>query len=218
MTYDGLTKLQPEIAKIIGCPLTNQKKIARETKKAKLALGLDAKKKILNPDERVRVYSYLVELYSQSNNESVEIVSQPNNESVKIVSQDSDPEPLQNLPVELYSQPNNEPVEIVSQPTNNKAVELYSHTNNFDNVRIAFYTGMEASRKRQVIALDGFFINSLASIGISKQDVPQWLTKQVKDWTAFDAKLPVTRQVKYLIMREVVKGLGGNDDVFCAKL
>jgi len=185
MTYDGLTKLQPEIAKIIGCPLTNQKKIAHETKKAKLALGIDAGKRILNPEERVRVYNYLVELYSH-----------PQDAPVEIVSQDNAPEPLK------------------PESTNNKPVELYSHIDNFDNVRIAFYTG----KKRQVIALDGFFINALASIGISKQQTPQWVTEQVKDWTAFDAKLPVTRQVKYLIMREVVKGLSGSDNVFYPKL
>lgn len=121
--------------------------------------------------------------------------------------------------VELYSQPiNNEPVNIISQPANNEAVELFSHTNNFDNVRIAFYIMRKGKRERQVISLDGFLINALASIGISKQDAPQWVQAQVDDWTAFDGQLPITRQVKYLIMMAIVKGLGGNEDVFYAHI
>lgn len=85
---------------------------------------------------------------------------------------------------------------------------------NFDNVRNAFYINRKGKRERQVISLDGFYINALASINVSKQDVPQWVQAQVDDWTAFDSQLPITRQVKYLIMREVVNGLSGSDDVF----
>ena len=184
-----------------------------------------------------------VNIFSQStNSDTVEIISQnikpalaePENipqTPVELFSQDSTPKPTlenpqpspveiisqpdNNKPVEIYSQPNdNEPVNIVSHPNDNKAVELFSHTNNFDNVRIAFYIMRKGQRERQVISLDGFLINALLSIGISKQDVPQWLQAQVDDWTAFDGQLPITRQVKYLIIREVVKGLGGNDSVF----
>ena len=121
--------------------------------------------------------------------------------------------------VELYSQTTNtEPVEIISQPDNNESVELFSHTNNFTNVRVAFYVTRNDKRERQVIALDGFLINALASIGISKQDAPQWVQAQVNAWTAFDSKLPITRQVKYLIMREVVKSLSGSDELFHAPI
>ncbi len=74
---------------------------------------------------------------------------------------------------------------------------------------LLFYVMRKDKRERQVIALDGFLINALASIGISKQDAPQWVQAQVNEWTAFDSQLPITRQVKYLIMREVVKSLSG---------
>ncbi len=93
-------------------------------------------------------------------------------------------------------------------------MNIVSHTNNFDDVRLAFYTNHNGERKRQVIALDGYFLNALASIGISRKDAPQWVQQQVNEWIAFDAQLPITRQIKYLIVREVVKGLSGSDDVF----
>lgn len=105
-------------------------------------------------------------------------------------------------------------VEIISQSSNDDNVNIYSHTTNFDNVRIAFYIMRNGKRERQVIALDGYFLNALASIGISRKDTPQWVQVRVDDWTAFDAQLPITRQVKFLIMREVVKGLSGSDDMF----
>jgi len=121
--------------------------------------------------------------------------------------------------VELYSQvASADPVEIISQPDKDDAVELFSHINNFDNVRIAFYIMRKDKRERQVIALDGFLINALASIGISKQDAPQWVQTHVNDWTGFDSQQPITRQVKYLIMVAVVKGLSGSDSVFHAQI
>ena len=103
---------------------------------------------------------------------------------------------------------------VETENTQQSSIKLSSHTNNFDNVRIAFYIMRKGKRERQVISLDGFFINALASINISKQDAPQWVQAQVNDWKAFDVQLPITRQVKYLIMLAVVKGLSGSDAIF----
>ncbi|OQK16739.1 hypothetical protein AU255_02190 [Methyloprofundus sedimenti] len=160
------------------------------------------------------------------NSQTVESISHPTD---NIVSQDV--EIKSQIDMDLISQP----VEIVTQllevtlknnvitgvsvkhnhvKTNSHNSNLISQANNFDDVRIAFYVTDHKERKRQVISLDGFFINALCSIGISKQEVPQWLQAQVDGWTAFDSHLPKTRQVKYLIMREVVKGLSGSDAVF----
>ena len=208
--YDGIAPLAKPLSKLIGYGVSNDKKSKEVTAKIKSDLGITSKARKLPPNINQQIYSHLVELYSQSNNdEPVEIISQPTNDDpVNIISQDNQPttpEPKteQQTPVELFSQPDNdEPVEIISQ------------VNNFDNVRLAFYIVRKGERERQVIALDGFFINALASIGIAKQDAPQWVQTQVDDWTAFDGQLPITRQVKYLIMLAVVKGLGGNENVF----
>jgi len=221
MAYDGTTRLNLAVADLIGCSPKNNNKLAKVIGQAKNDLGITSKAKKLPTELNQQIYNYLVELYSQpTNNKPVDIISQaikpviaePENTQppVELYSQDSVPKPLPLKP----ENPQQSTVEIISQPDNNESVELFSHTNNFDNVRIAFYIMRKDKRERQVIALDGFFINALASINISKQDAPQWVQAQVNDWKAFDVQLPITRQVKYLIMLAVVKGLSGSDAVF----
>jgi len=190
MAYDGTTPLQPLIADLIGCSPKSQSKIAKVTKQAKLDLGITSKARNLPPETKIQIYSYIVELYSQPTND----------ESVEIISQNAEP---------AIAEPEN---------TQQAAVEINSHIPNFDNVRIAFYIMRDGKRERQVISLDGYFINALASIKVSKQAVPQWVQSQVDEWTAFDCQLPITRQVKYLIMREVVNTLSGSDEVFHAPI
>ena len=224
MAYDGKTRLNLAVADLIGCSPQNNNKLAKVIGQAKSNLGITSKARKLSPGINQQIYSHLVKIYSQpTNNAPVEITSQEH-EPVT-----AEKEQTPQVPVELYSQdsgptpPKSESlhrstVEIISQPDNNESVELFSHTNNFTNVRIAFYIVRKGKRERQVIALDGFLINALASIGISKQDAPQWVQAQVNAWTAFDSKLPITRQVKYLIMREVVKSLSGSDEFFHAPI
>ena len=71
-------------------------------------------------------------------------------------------------------------------------------------IKVAFYTSTYSTKKRQVIGLDGFYLNALMSAtGIDKKGIPAWIQKAVNDWTAFDDKLPITKQVKLLIVREL---------------
>ena len=226
MAYDGTTPLNQAVADLIKCSPKNNNKLAKVIGQAKNDLGITSKAKKLPTEINLQIYSHLVELYSQTTNtEPVEIISQSNEPvtlepkntpqaHVEIFSHNGAPESTQ----QKAESPHSNTVEIISQPDNNESVELFSHTNNFTNVRIAFYIVRKGKRERQVIALDGFLINALASIGISKQDAPQWVQAQVNAWTAFDSKLPITRQVKYLIMREVVKSLSGSDELFHAPI
>jgi len=222
MAYDGTTRLNLAVADLIGCSPKSNNKLANIIGQAKNDLGIISKAKKLPTELNQQIYNHLVELFSQPiNNDPVEIISQAINPAI------AEPENTQQPSVELFSQdsvpktlplkpenPQQSTVEIISQPANNESVELFLHANNFDNVRIAFYIMRKGKRERQVISLDGFFINALASINISKQDAPQWVQAQVNNWKAFDVQLPITRQVKYLIMLAVVKGLSGSDAVF----
>jgi hypothetical protein len=88
--------------------------------------------------------------------------------------------------------------------TKTKSAEINPQVDDFDTFKVSFYSQFDGKKKRQVINLDGFFINALESIGVTKGDVPAWVQKQVDEWTAFDPKLPVTRQIKCLIMRSVI--------------
>ncbi|TAL46794.1 MAG: hypothetical protein EPN89_09775 [Methylovulum sp.] len=63
-----------------------------------------------------------------------------------------------------------EAVEIVSQDSIDEPVKIISQYGINDLVRIAFYTVSKGVKKRQVIALDGFYVNALILVaGIDKR-------------------------------------------------
>jgi len=74
----------------------------------------------------------------------------------------------------------------------------------FDRTSIAFYTEGRW-RKRRVIKLEKYLIEALASIGVTKADLPAWIQQTVASWPAFDPNLPITGQVKYLIIRKLTE-------------
>ena len=75
-------------------------------------------------------------------------------------------------------------------------------------VKIAFRTNTYGENKRQCVTLEGDTINLLMlATGINKRDVPKWVQNAVNEWTAFDDKLPITRQVRRLINRAVEDAL-----------
>ena len=191
-------------------------------------MAITSKSKNLEPEIKLTIYNYLVEQYPQSNNTPVKI----NSQSEKIKSQANNVKPVDIISQneKINSQPNTvkQIIEVTLEnnvikdaivknstvKSNSQSDNLFSQADNFDNIRIAFYVMVNGERKRQIVSLDGFLINALATIGILKPDVTQWVQTQVDEWTAFDSKLPITRQVKYLIIREVVKTLSGSDSVF----
>lgn len=68
-------------------------------------------------------------------------------------------------------------------------------------IRMAFYTVIDGTRKRQVIALHGFMFNALmVALGSAdKQDVPKWLNNQ-----AFIGGKPITLQAQQSIVRALL--------------
>lgn len=207
MTYDGTTALNPEIAKLIGSDAKSKVSIA--IKKAKTVLGIDESKRVLSQYERVKVYNYFAGLYSQP---SIEMPNQatPISDFVNGNSQ-ADSKTIIEQAVNAVDEevfPNGNPQ---IPPL---GVNISSHINNFDTVRVAFYIMRKGERERTVVRVDGFLMNALASIGISRQEVPKWIQAQVNNWSAFDSQLPVTLQVRYLITQAVVKHHSGSDDCF----
>jgi len=111
--------------------------------------------------------------------------------------------------------PTGKSVEIITQPESVMPVEIISQVdddepevNNLDVIRIAFYANKDGKRIRQVIAVDGFYINGLiAATGITRQGVPKWVQQAVNEYRPFDPRYAVTRQVKYLIVRTMTEAL-----------
>ena len=217
-TYDGSGKLGEAIAGLCGFSQKSQAQIAKRIKEAKAGLGISSKSKKLPNNEKLAIWQWhynrlhlpneTVEI--NSHNESVEINSQA--DDVEILSHDGQLEPIETISqtgqgdiVEIITQPiETESVETFSQETSNEAVEINSPYDIQDVVRIAFYTTNKGIKKRQVIALDGFYINALMlATGIKKQAVPKWVQQAVVGWRPFDRQLPVTRQVKFLLIREL---------------
>lgn len=227
--YNGTGKLAGAIANLCGLSLKSQGQIAALIKQAKVGLGITSKSKNLPDDVKLAIYQWHfdrlhpeadadVKIDSQAaqpdivniashddSNESVELYSHPTPpDSVEICSQ-----PELSLPVDIISQTvHDDAVDIISQPDSNEHVEIISQYTDNALVRIAFYIQRKGARVRQVIALDGFYLNALMlATGITKQDVPKWVQQAVDGWAAFDAYLPITRQVKLLIVRAITQAL-----------
>lgn len=117
-----------------------------------------------------------------------------------------------NKPVKIYSQTDiaellaqNESVEIYSQV---KPVKTCSFYQDSELIRIAFYVKKQGVKVRQVIALNGFEINALMQAkGISKKEVPKWVQFAVDSWAEFDSSLPITKQIKMFLIRELTSRL-----------
>ncbi|MCX7095263.1 MAG: hypothetical protein NTY50_17685 [Methylobacter sp.] len=207
--YNGVGKLGDAIAELYGCSPKNNNRIAELVAKAEL--GIVSKTKKLPDDVKRAIYQWHCDRMRPATNNAVEIISQADsNDGVEIFSHDDS-----NESVELYSQPEPSlPVDIISQPEYDKAVEINSQYADTALIRIAFYIQRQGKKRvkqarvRQVIALDGFYVNALMlATGIDKKGVPAWVQSAVNGWAAFDGELPVTRQVKLLIVRELTKHL-----------
>lgn len=63
---------------------------------------------------------------------------------------------------------------------------------------------IKTEHKRVQIALSGFYLNALMlASGINKKGCQAWIQSAINNWTAFDSKLNVTKQVELLIVREL---------------
>ena len=186
--YDGTGKLAEAIASLYGLSPKSQARIAELIKQAKNGLGITCKFKQMPDDMKLAIWRWHYDRLHSAQS-SVEIISRPDD----------------NEPVEIIAQPQSiDDVNIISQSGDDEPDAL----NNLDVIRIAFYVSKNGKRVRQVIALDGFYINGLiAATGIQKQDVPKWVQAAVDSWDAFDSELPITRQVKYLIVSAMTEAI-----------
>jgi len=107
--------------------------------------------------------------------------------------------------------------------TSKKPVKIYSQSDmveeietipsrfygDMEIVRIAFYTKVDQVRTRQVIALDGFYLNPLMeSRALDKKDIPVWVQWLV-DTNEFNPELAVTRQVKCWLVKDITRNSKG---------
>ncbi|MFI3136858.1 MAG: hypothetical protein QX197_08775 [Methylococcaceae bacterium] len=209
--YNGVGKLGDAIAELYGCSPKNNNRIAELVANAKAELGIVSKTKKLPDDVKLAIYQWHFKRLHQEADADVKINSQAAQpDSVNIISRDSS-----NESVELYSHPARpDSVETISQLGGNESVKINSQYADNALVRIAFYIQRQGKKRvkqarvRQVIALDGFYLNALMlATGITKADVPKWVQSAVDSWAAFDGELPITKQAKLLIVRELTKHL-----------
>jgi len=210
MSYDGTGKLSEALAELFRLSAKNHNKIADLIKEAKQALAITAKAKRLPVATKQVIYQWHYQRVNLTGNETVELISQVNqNEVVELSSQPEAIEPVETIShtepselVEYISQPTHgETVETISQASLSQSVELFSQT------RIAFYTQKAGQRSRQVIALEGYYMNALATLGVNKTDVPKWVQTAVNRWEAFNPELPITKQVKCLIVQALMDAI-----------
>ena len=196
--YDGKGRLHDAIASLLGLSIKSKARIVVRIKEARAGLGIGLDDK-LSDTSRLAIWQWLYDRLHSTNN-AVEINSQDN--SVKIITQTDGVEIDSHIEsLELCEQAHEAEVNFLPELVNIIAqYPIYAH------VRIAFYTTSKGVKIRQVIALDGFYVNALMSaIGINKSAVPAWIQKAVDSYADFDSSLPITKQVKYLLIKTIAK-------------
>lgn len=231
-TYDGTTPLQPALAALCGCSIKSQGKIAQLIKQAKEGMGIapvfDKTGRIsphLSPQQRLAIWQWhydrlenvdthldtdntattTVDIFQQS-----ALLEQPTTKQVETIANNND--------VEINLQITTEPIEdshytdvhapieqVETLPqVNDESVEIMQRLADNAMFKFAFYTSTYGVKNRQVIGLHGCYVNALLlATGIDKKGIPAWIQSAVDSWGAFDDKLPITLQVKTLILREL---------------
>ena len=76
------------------------------------------------------------------------------------------------------------------------------------SIRFAFYTHHNGTRKREVIALELFFVDALLlATGLDKSGVTAWIQSSMDGLTDVRNKIGLTKQVKCLIVHELMHSL-----------
>ncbi len=71
-----------------------------------------------------------------------------------------------------------------------------------ETYRVALYITRRGIKVRTAVELDGCLLNLLIeSTGIDKSDISRAVQEMVDDYSPFDAMLPITRQINYLIVK-----------------
>jgi hypothetical protein len=212
-------QLTIDLAALLGFAAGNRTKAAAVIEQAKQALGIDKLTRSLNADDKAAIVQWHKARLTDENQIDIETIAPP-------VALNELPAPVINEPIEtaaIIEQVETIPPaavdNIADEPAPLSELELLRLENEklkerletidhkaaptyhiLETVRIAFYIG----NKRTVIALSGFYSNALmVATGIDKKSIPAWIQSAVNEWTAFDAKLNVTEQVKLLIVREL---------------
>lgn len=205
--YNQNINLQANLATLLNCSIKSNNKISGAINEAKTALGITDKTQHLSQDLRFSIWDYHRGKLANVENASqgaaavaVEDISQTDIEAI------APPIACGSTNVEDISQAaSGAPVENASQPHAPEPVENVSRLSDYVPYRFRFsYTTPKGDLKSDVIALEGYFVNALMALaGITKAQVPVWISEAVSDWMGFDYQLGATRQIKKLIMRKL---------------
>ncbi len=208
MSNKKINPLHEKLAVLYGLSSTNSK-MSHLVTDAKIALGITSPKRLTDSEQQAIYDWHVVKTISQSNdNHIVKHISQlEDNQSVKTISQSESVEIISQSDFDTQTVTDSvtviDSVKTISQPED---VEIISQLD--DSIRFAFYTNHNGARKRQVIALEMFFVDGLrAATGLDKTGVAQWIQSNLDGFTGFSHQTGITKQVKYLIVRELMRRL-----------
>ncbi len=207
MSNKKINPLHEKLAALYGLSSTNSK-LSHLVTQAKTALCITAPKRLTDNEQQAIYDWHVVKNISQSNdNHIVKHISQvDDNQSVKTISQSESVEIISQSDFDTQTVTDSvtviDSVKTISQPED---VEIISQLD--DSIRFAFYTNHNGARKRQVIALEMFFVDGLRATGLDKTGVAQWIQANLDGFTGFSHQTGITKQVKYLIVRELMRRL-----------
>ena len=190
------SQLNTDLAALLGFAAGNRTAAANAIKQALQGLGIDKPTKSLSEADKAAITQWHKARLNNDNQLDIETIA---------------PAVVLNEPIETTTIPTSQtdltPVEIdinrlkryVDTIADDTAI-----TERYDfnaMVQLSVYVG---DRKQKHIAISGFYLNALmVATSIDKKGCKEWVQNAVDNWTAFDAKLNVTKQIELLIVREL---------------
>jgi hypothetical protein len=173
------SQLNTDLAALLGFAAGNRTRASEAINQAKQGLGIDKLTRLLTDDDRAAIVQWHKERLTNDKQTDIETIAPavPLNEVM--------PAPV----VETIPPAIADDTAITERYDFNAMVQLSVYV---------------ADRKQAHIAIDGFYLNALMTMtGIDKKGCKDWIQAAVDSWTAFDAKLNITKQVRCLIVREL---------------
>ena len=193
MSNNEPSQLVTDLAALLGFAVGNRTAAANAIKQAKEALSIDRHTKSLTADDKAAIVQWHKERLTDNNQLDIETIAPP-------VALRTDNAPVINEPAAaIIEQVETIPPAVVENfADDTAAAERYDFN---AMVQLSVYVG---DRKQCHIALSGFYLNALMTMaGCDKKGCKAWVQSAVDNWTAFDAKLNVTKQIESLIVREL---------------
>ncbi len=214
MPYDGTSKLGDAIAALYGCSPRSHNKIAGLIAEAKASLGITSKAKNLPDADKLAIYRWHVgRLDPVQNVKQVGLNGTGTAQAladaaIEPIQPPDEPEALPPVSLSQDGAPD-KPVYDVKQDDQHPIADDGNHSrpDDYGQIHFAVSFSHQGQTKRTTVMLEGYLVKALQRRhGLTDNTaIRAWIGQAIKaDGERFDSAMPLTKQVKRMIIESFV--------------